>query len=70
MAGYTDYLLNSKFFNNNSRSKIKNIGENIRFKSVDEDFIKEVFNLNEFILSHSKDELFYIAFSKTKLFFN
>ena len=70
MAGYTDYLLNSKFFNNNLRSKIKNIGENIRFKSVDEDFIKEVFNLNEFILSHSKDELFYIAFSKTKLFFN
>ena len=71
MAGYTDYLLNSKFFNYNSRSKIKNIGENIRFKIVDEDFIKEIFNLNEFILSHSKDELlFYIAFSKTKLFLN
>ena len=71
MAGYTDYLLNSKYFNYNSRSKIKNIGENIRFKIVDEDFIKEIFNLNEFILSHSKDELlFYIAFSQTKLFLN
>ena len=70
MAGYTDYLFNSKFFCNNSKKKIKNIGENIRFKNVDEDFLKEIFNLNEFILSHSKDELFYIAFGKTKLFFN
>ena len=68
MQGYTDYLLNSKFFSYSIKNK--NSGENIRFKNVDEDFIKEIFNLNEFILSHSKEELFYIAFTKTKLFFN
>ena len=68
MAGYTDYLLNSKFFSFNIKNKDN--GENIRFKNTDEDFIKEIFNLNEFILSKSKDELFYIAFCKTKLFFN
>ena len=67
MSGYTDFLFNSKFFSFNMKEK--NNGDNIRFKSVDEDFIKEIFNLNEFI-AHSKDELFYIAFSKTKLFFN
>ena len=70
MAGYTDYLLNSKFFFNNIKTKTKNYGDYIRFKNVDEDFIKEIFNLNEFILTHSKEELFYIAFSKTKIFFN
>ena len=68
MSGYTDYLLNSKFFS--FSIKIKDSGENIRFKNTDEDFIKEIFNLNEFILSKSKDELFYIAFCKTKLFYN
>ena len=68
MAGYTDYLLKSKFFSFNIKNKDN--GENIRFKNTDEDFIKEIFNLNEFILSKSKDELFYIAFCKTKLFFN
>ena len=68
MSGYTDYLLNSKFFSFNIKNKDN--GENIRFKNTDEDFIKEIFNLNEFILSKSKDELFYIAFCKTKLFFN
>ena len=68
MAGYTDYLINSKFFSFNIKNKDN--GENIRFKNTDEDFIKEIFNLNEFILSKSKDELFYIAFCKTKLFFN
>jgi len=68
MAGYTDYLLNSKFFSFNIKNKDN--GENIRFKNTDEDFIKEIFNLNEFIFSKSKDELFYIAFCKTKLFFN
>ena len=68
MAGYTDYLLNSKYFSFNIKNKDN--GENIRFKNTDEDFIKEIFNLNEFILSKSKDELFYIAFCKTKLFFN
>ena len=67
MSGYTDFLFNSKFFSFNMKEK--NNGDNIRFKSVDEDFIKEIFNLSEFI-AHSKDELFYIAFSKTKLFFN
>ena len=68
MSGYTDYLLNSKFFSFSIKNK--DSGENIRFKNIDEDFIKEIFNLNEFILSKSKDELFYIAFCKTKLFFN
>jgi len=68
MSGYTDYLLNSKFFSFSIKNK--DSGENIRFKNIDEDFIKEIFNLNEFILSKSKDELFYIAFTKTKLFFN
>ena len=64
MSGYTDFLFNSKFFSFNMKEK--NNGDNIRFKSVDEDFIKEIFNLSEFI-AHSKDELFYIAFSKTKI---
>ena len=68
MAGYTDYLLNSKFFSFSIKNK--DSGENILFKNIDEDFIKEIFNLKEFIISKSKDELFYIAFTKTKLFFN
>ena len=69
MAGYTDYLISSKFFCNNSKKGIKNYGENIRFKNTDEDFLREIFNLKEFISYHS-NELFYIAFSKTKLFIN
>ena len=69
MSGYSDYLLNSKFFG--SYIKIKNIDYNIRFKNVDRDFIKELFNLDEFIASHSKDiQLFYCAFCNTKLFTN
>ena len=69
MSGYSDYLLNSKFFG--SYIKIKNIDYNLRFKNVDRDFIKELFNLDEFIASHSKDiQLFYCAFCNTKLFTN
>ena len=69
MSGYSDYLLNSKFFGN--YIKIKNLDYNIRYKNVDRDFIKELFNLDEFISNHSKDnQLFYSAFCNTKLFMN
>ena len=69
MSGYSDYLLNSKFFG--SYIKVKNYNYNIRYKNVDRDFIKELFNLDEFIASHSKDiQLFYSAFCNTKLFAN
>ena len=69
MSGYSDNLLNSKFFG--SYIKVKNIDYNLRFKNVDRDFIKELFNLDEFIASHSKDiQLFYSAFCNTKLFMN
>ena len=71
MSGYTDYLLNSKYFFSDKNTGGKNCcGNNIRFKNADEDFIKEVFDIKEFILSHSKDELFYMAFIDTKIFFN
>ena len=69
MSGYSDYLLNSKFFGN--YVKIQNLDYNIRYKNVDRDFIKELFNLDEFITNHSKDnQLFYSAFCTTKLFMN
>ena len=69
MAGYSDYLLNSKFFG--SYIKIKNMDYNLKYKNVDRDFIKELFNLEDFICSHSKDtQLFYFAFCNTKLFMN
>ena len=68
MAGYSDHLLNSKFFG--SYIKTKNFDYNIRFKNVDRDFIKELFGLDEFIAFHSKDQLFYCAFCNTKLFAN
>ena len=68
MSGYSDNLLNSKYFG--SYIKIKNLDYNLRFKNVDRDFIKELFNLDEFIASHSKDALFYCAFCNTKLFSN
>ena len=44
---------------------------NLKYKNVDRDFIKELFNLEDFICSHSKDtQLFYFAFCNTKLFMN
>ena len=72
MAGYSDYLLNSNYFYSKTNTKNSNCcGNNIRFKNADEDFIREVFNINDFIASHSKDEfLFYQAFFDTKIFFN
>ena len=75
MQGYSDNLLNSKFFGSyiikkKKNSDLKNIDYNLRFKNVDRDFIKELFNLDDFINLHSKDIQFYIAFCNTKLFMN
>ena len=66
MSGYSELLLNSKYFG--SYVKMKNIDYNLRFKNVDKDFLKELFKLYEFIDIH-KDP-FYYAFCNTKLFTN
>ena len=68
MQGYSNYLLNSKFFG--SYIKIRNMDYNLRYKNVDTDFIKELFNLDEFINSHKDEKLFYTAFCNTKIFMN
>ena len=68
MQGYSDYLLNSKFFG--SYIKTRNMDYNLRYKNVDTDFIKELFNLDDFINSHKDDKLFYMAFCNTKIFMN
>ena len=66
MSGYSEFLLNSKYFGN--YIKMKNIDYNLRFKNVDKDFVKELFKLYEFIDMHK--EPFYYAFCNTKLFVN
>ena len=68
MQGYSNYLLNSKFFG--SYIKFRNMDYNLRYKNVDTDFIKELFNLDEFINSHKDEKLFYTAFCNTKIFMN
>ena len=69
MSGYSDHLLNSKYFG--KCIKNKNEGDDIRFKNSEKDFIKELFNLDLFISNQSKDhQLFYFAFCNTKLFMN
>ena len=68
MMGYTDHLLKSKYFGDTFINK--NCGDNIRFKNFDMDFVKEVFNLDEFLVKNYKDIPFYKAFCSTKLFTN
>ena len=68
MSGYSELLLNSKYLG--SYIKIKNIDFNLRYKNVDKDFIRELFNLDEFINIHYKELQFYSAFCNTKLFMN
>ena len=68
MIGYTDHLLKSKYFGDTFNNK--NCGDNLRFKNFDMDFVKEVFNLDEFLIKNSKDTPFYKAFCSTKLFSN
>ena len=77
MSGYNDNLLNSKYFgrcvikkNEGDGVMSKNEGDDVWFKNADKDFIRELFNLEEFITLHSKDTLFYSAFCNTKLFMN
>ena len=73
MSGYTDYFLNSKFFS--AALKTKNCGDNIRYKSnnnqSDINFLIENFNLDEFLKQTTRDiQPFYYAFFNTKMFLN
>ena len=67
MIGYSDFLLYSQYFNENQ----KNSGENIIFKSDRKNFVKEVFNLEEFFKKTPKENHpFYTAFFNTKMFYS
>ena len=71
LSGYNDYYLNSKFFSDSFNTK--NCGYEILFKNNsdkeinDLNFIKEIFNLDEFI-NKSESPIFYFVFCQTKLF--
>ena len=70
LSGYTDYYLNSKFFNESFTTK--NCGYELLFKNSEKEindlnFIKEIFNLDEFI-NKSENPIFYFVFCQTKLF--
>ena len=75
LAGYTDYYLNSKYFYESIKSK--NCGNEILYKKNNENeindfnFVKEIFNFEEFIYKSPKDsQLFYFVFFQTKMFVN
>ena len=75
LAGYTDYYLNSKYFYESIKSK--NCGNEILYKKDNEkgmndlNFVKEIFNYEEFIYKSPKDtQLFYYVFFRTKMFVN
>ena len=66
MYGYTEFLHKSSNF----YSKPRNIGEKMYFRR-EHNFLKEVFNSEEFISKVPKDcQPFYVIFFKTKLFEN
>ena len=73
LSGYTDYFLNSKYFN--EAFTTKNCGFELLFKEHKEkninnlNFIKEIFNFDEFV-NKSDNPTFYFAFCQTKLFLN
>ena len=74
LNGYSDYLLKSKYFY--EAMKNGNCGDNMRYKSLipnlsDINFLKEIFNLDEFVKTFSRDlQPFYYVFFNTKLFLN
>lgn len=74
-AGYTDYYLNSIYFYESIKSK--NCGNDILYKRnntkgfTDFNFVKEIFNFEEFINKSPKDaQIFYFVFFQTKMFIN
>ena len=72
--GFSDYLLKSKYFYEAMQNG--NCGDNMRYKSFianvsDINFLKEIFNLDEFVKTFSRDlQPFYYVFFNTKLFLN
>ena len=72
LNGITDYFLKSKFFYDAMRNG--NCGNNMRYKSKtanlsDIYFLKELFNVDEFVKSCSKDvQPFYYVFFHTSIF--
>ena len=73
LSGYTDYYLNSKYFNESFTSK--NCGFELLFKENLENninhtnFIREILNIDEFI-NKSDNPQFYFVFFQTKIFLN
>ena len=73
LSGYTDYILNSKYFS--EAYTTKNCGFELLFKDNKEkninnlNFVKEIFNFDEFV-NKSDNPSFYFAFCQTKLFLN
>ena len=72
LNGYCDYLLKSRYFY--EAIKTGNCGDNMRYKSQtsnisDINFLKELFNIDEFVKNCSRDlQPFYYTFFHTKLF--
>ena len=67
LSGYTDYYLNSKYFY--EAYTTKNCGYELLFKNNDINFMKEIFNYDEFV-NKSDSPIFYFMFCQTKLFIN
>ena len=74
LAGYTDYYLNSKYFYESIKSK--NCGNEILYKK-DKDkgmtnlnFVKEIFDFDEFVYKSKEGQVFYYVFFQTKMFYN
>ena len=73
LSGYTDYFLKSKYFSENYNSKSN--GFELLYKNnpekelTDLNFVKEIFNLEEFA-NKSDNPLFFFVFCQTKLFWD
>ena len=68
MTGYSDFLLRSSYFHEDIG--VRNNGENIFYKMDSINFVREVFNKEEFIAkTPTVNQAFYLAFFKTKMFF-
>ena len=74
LAGYTDFYLNSKFFYESIKSK--NCGNEILYKKDNDkgtthlNFIKEIFDFEDFVYKSKDGQLFYYVFFQTKMFYN
>ena len=70
LAGYNEYILNSKYFYKSKDYENEIIYRKNIIGLSEFYFVKEIFDIEKFIKSHSNDSLFYLVFCQTKMFVN